>query len=113
MAPLGSNIVTDRRSFLATGALGVLGTAFAPRMAFARAATPKRFVFVIQRGAADGMGIVGPVGDSGFVGARGDLAADVMRGTKLDAMFALHPAMAATAGLYGQGQALFAHAIAG
>ena len=105
-------LVTDRRSFLASGALGVLGTAFAPRMAFARAATPKRFVFIIQRGAADGMGIVGPVGDSGFVGARGDLAADVAHGTKLDAMFTLHPAMATTAGLYGQGQALFTHAIA-
>nr|WP_254604997.1 DUF1501 domain-containing protein [Sphingomonas bacterium] len=104
--------MTDRRSFLSTAALGVLGAAFAPRMAFARAATAKRFVFIIQRGAADGMGIVGPVGDPGFAGARGDLAADVAKGAKLDAMFALHPAMTATAGLYGQGQALFAHAIA-
>lgn len=33
-------------------------------------------------------------------------------GAKLDAMFALHPALATTAGLYQQGQALFAHAIA-
>ncbi|WP_288935280.1 DUF1501 domain-containing protein [uncultured Sphingomonas sp.] len=102
----------DRRSFLrGAGTLGVLG-GFAPRLAFAKAATAKRFVFIIQRGAADGMGIVGPVGDPAFVGARGDLAADVAQGTKLDAMFALHPAMSATAGLYAQGQALFAHAIA-
>ncbi|MGP7795951.1 DUF1501 domain-containing protein [Sphingomonas sp. CLY1604] len=102
----------DRRSFLrGAGTLGVLG-GFAPRLAFAKAATARRFVFIIQRGAADGLGIVGPVGDPAFVGARGDLAADVAAGTKLDAMFALHPALATTAGLFRQGQALFAHAVA-
>ncbi|MCP3734841.1 DUF1501 domain-containing protein [Sphingomonas sp. RP10(2022)] len=101
----------DRRSFLAAGGLGLLGT-FAPRMAFAKAATAKRFVFIIQRGAADGLGTIGAVGDPAFVGARGDLAADLTAGTKLDAMFALHPAMANAAALYGKGQALFAHAIA-
>ena len=98
----------DRRAFIAAGLLG----AFAPRLAFAKAATAKRFVFVIQRGAADGLGTIGAVGDPAFVGARGDLAADLTAGTKLDAMFALHPAMANAAGLYGKGQALFAHAIA-
>ena len=101
----------DRRAFLAAGGLGLLGT-FAPRMAFARAATAKRFVFIIQRGAADGLGTIGATGDPAFVGARGDLAADLAVGTKLDAMFALHPAMANAAALYGKGQALFAHAIA-
>jgi uncharacterized protein (DUF1501 family) len=98
----------DRRAFLAAGLLG----SFAPRLAFARAATAKRFVFVIQRGAADGLGTIGAIGDPAFVGARGDLAADLTAGTKLDAMFALHPAMANAAGLYGRGQALFAHAVA-
>ena len=101
----------DRRAFLAAGGLGLLGT-FAPRMAFARAATARRFVFIIQRGAADGLGTIGAIGDPAFVGARGDLAADLAAGTNLDAMFALHPAMANAAALYGKGQALFAHAIA-
>ncbi|MCU6455557.1 DUF1501 domain-containing protein [Sphingomonas sp. A2-49] len=101
----------DRRAFIAAGGLGLLGT-FAPRMAFAKAATARRFVFIIQRGAADGLGTIGAVGDPAFVGARGDLAADLTLGTKLDAMFALHPAMANAAALYGKGQALFAHAIA-
>jgi len=101
----------DRRAFIAAGGLGLLGT-FAPRMAFAKAATARRFVFIIQRGAADGLGAIGAVGDPAFVGARGDLAADLTAGTKLDAMFALHPAMANAAALYGKGQALFAHAIA-
>ncbi|GAA0668469.1 uncharacterized protein (DUF1501 family) [Sphingomonas insulae] len=98
----------DRRAFLTAGLLGT----FAPRIAFARAATAKRFVFVIQRGAADGLGTIGAVGDPAFIGARGDLAADLAAGTKLDAMFALHPAMTSAAALYGKGQALFAHAIA-
>ncbi|SFO21483.1 DUF1501 domain-containing protein [Sphingomonas sp. OK281] len=102
----------DRRSFLSTGTLGVLASAFAPRIAFARAATDKRFVFIIQRGAADGLGTIGAVGDPAFAGARGDLAADFATGTKLDGMFTLHPAMTSSAGLYKQGQALFAHAIA-
>lgn len=101
----------DRRSFLGASGLGLLGT-FAPRMAFAKAATAKRFVFIIQRGAADGLGTIGAVGDPAFFGARGDLAADLVAGTKLDAMFALHPAMSNAAGLYGRGQALFAHAVA-
>ena len=102
----------DRRSFLSTGTLGVLASAFAPRIAFARAATDKRFVFIIQRGAADGLGTIGAVGDPAFAGARGDLAADFATGAKLDGMFTLHPAMTASAGLYKQGEALFAHAIA-
>lgn len=101
----------DRRAFIAAGSLGLLGS-FAPRMAFAKAATAKRFVFIIQRGAADGLGTIGAIGDPAFVGARGDLAADLVAGTKLDAMFALHPAMTNAAGLYGKGQALFAHAVA-
>ena len=102
----------DRRSFLSTGTLGVLASAFAPRIAFARAATDKRFVFIIQRGAADGLGTIGAVGDPAFAGVRGDLAADFATGAKLDGMFTLHPAMTASAGLYKQGHALFAHAIA-
>ena len=69
----------DRRAFLARSGLGLLGT-FAPRIAFAKAATAKRFVFIIQRGAADGLGTIGAVGDPAFVGARGDLAADVANG---------------------------------
>ncbi len=98
----------DRRSFIAAGLLG----SFAPRMAFAKAATAKRFVFIIQRGAADGLGTIGAIGDPAFGAVRGALAEDLTAGTKLDAMFALHPAMTQAAGLYGKGQALFAHAVA-
>ena len=102
----------DRRSFLGRGTLGVLGTAFVPRLAFARAATAKRFVFIIQRGAADGLGTIAATGDPGFAGVRGALAEDFATGVKLDSTFTLHPALTQAAALYGKGQALFAHAIA-
>ncbi|RSV39572.1 DUF1501 domain-containing protein, partial [Sphingomonas sp. ABOLE] len=82
------------------------------RMAFAAAPTERRFVFLIQRGAADGLDIVAPVGDPAYAGARGDLAADFATAPRLDGMFALHPAMANTLGLYQARQALFVHAVA-
>lgn len=102
----------NRRTLLSRGTLGLLASAFTPRIAFARAATDKRFVFIIQRGAADGLGTIGAVGDPDFARVRGGLADDFAGGTKLDAMFALHPAMANVTGLYARGQALFAHAVA-
>lgn len=102
----------DRRSFIGASAAGALALALSPRMAFAKADTDKRFVFIIQRGAADGLGIVAPVGDPAFVGARGDLAADFATAAKLDSMFALHPELSVLGGLYTKKQALFAHAVA-
>ena len=101
-----------RRTILTRGTLGVLAAGFAPRIAFARAATNRRFVFVIQRGAADGLGTIGAVGDPGFAAARGVLAEDFTTGTKLDPTFTLHPAMTAAAALYARNEALFAHAVA-
>ena len=100
-----------RRTLLTRGTLGFAAVA-APRIAFARAATERRFVFIIQRGAADGLGTIGAVGDPAFRAARGALAEDFGTGAKLDPIFTLHPAMTATAGLYARGQALFAHAVA-
>jgi len=101
----------DRRTFIGTSALGV-AAAFAPRMAFAKAATDRRFIFIIQRGAADGLHIVAPVGDPAFAGARGSFAQDFATAPKLDSTFALHPALATVNTLYGQKQALFAQAVA-
>lgn len=103
--------IVDRRSFLATAGVAA-GLSLAPRMAFAAAATQRRFVFIIQRGAADGLGIVAPVGDPAFAGARGDLAGDFGSAPRLDATFALHPAMTNALAMYRSGEALFAHAVA-
>lgn len=99
----------SRRSLVR--AAGVAGAAtLLPGIAFAAAATTKRFVFIIQRGAADGLAIVPPLGDPALTGLRGQiLDADAMR---LDAMFGLHPALAQTAGLFRSGEARAFHAVA-
>ena len=102
----------SRRSFIAAGAAGAFATFTLPKMAFARANTQRRFVFVIQRGAADGLHIVAPTGDPTFAGLRGDFAQDFANGAKLDSFFTLHPALAETAKMYGDKQALFVHAVA-
>ena len=102
----------DRRSFLATGTGAALALGFAPRLAFAKAATAKRFVFIIQRGAADGLGMVAPIGDPAFAGVRGALADEFAGAKAVDGMFAIHPGLKTIGGLFDQRQALFAHAVA-
>ena len=103
----------SRRYFLtASGAaMGLAGLGL-PDMVFARANTDRRFVFVIQRGAADGLHIVAPTGDPAFSGIRGEFAQDLVTGHKLDSFFTLHPALAETAKIYADRQALFVHAVA-
>ncbi|HEX5181677.1 MAG TPA: DUF1501 domain-containing protein [Allosphingosinicella sp.] len=101
----------DRRFFLGSAAAGAALLAV-PGIAFARAATDKRFVFIIQRGAADGLSIVAPVGDPAFTGLRAAFVEDAEAGAKLGGFFTLHPALAETAKLYGAGEALFVHAVA-
>ncbi len=100
--------MVDRRTLLAAG----LSLGFAPRIAFARAATDRRFVFILQRGAADGLGTIAPVGDPAFAGQRGALAEPFAGAAKLDGMFALHPSLTAIGDLYRAREALFVHAVA-
>ncbi|QGN54143.1 DUF1501 domain-containing protein [Novosphingobium sp. Gsoil 351] len=102
----------DRRSLIVSGSLAGTGLLFAPRIALARASTQRRLVFVIQRGAADGLGTLAPTGDPAYAGLRGALAADFADAQQLGGMFALHPALAQVAKLHGAKQALFVHAAA-
>ncbi len=102
----------DRRNFLAATSAGAAALLANPRLAFARAGTDKRFLFIIQRGAADGLAILAPTGDPAYAGLRGDLARDAATGAKLDGMFTLHPALAESAKLFAAKQALFVHAVA-
>ncbi|KQZ73329.1 hypothetical protein ASE06_13115 [Sphingopyxis sp. Root214] len=104
-------MILSRRSIILSG-ITVATAGALPHFAYAAAGTPKRLVFIIQRGAADGLATVAPTGDPAFAAARRAMADETMGGAKLDAMFTLHPAMAATAGLYTGKQAHFAHAVA-
>lgn len=101
-----------RRSFVTAAGTGLLLSSMSANMVFAQAATERRFVFIIQRGAADGLGTLAAVGDPAFAGQRGVLAEDFAQSPRLDATFALHPALVTVAGLYAAKEALFAHAVA-
>ena len=101
-------VLLDRRQMLAAGAAALV----APQIAYASAETNRRLVFVIQRGAADGLATLAPTGDPAYAGLRGDLARDLMDLPRLSGMFALHPALKQLGAMYGAKQALFAHAVA-
>jgi len=101
----------SRRFFLSAGGAAVAALSM-PRMAFARANTSRRFVFIIQRGAADGLSILGPTGDPLHAGLRDSFDQGLQNGTKLGSFFTLHPALAETAKMYAASQALFVHAVA-
>ena len=101
-----------RRQFLRFAAAGAGAMLVAPRMALAVVPGERRFVFVIQRGAADGLNIVVPYADPDYARLRESLAIDPAAATKLDGTFALHPSLVETGRMYGQGQALFVHATA-
>jgi uncharacterized protein (DUF1501 family) len=96
-----------RRDFL--GAAALLA---APQILFAQAATERRFIFIIQRGAADGLNTVIPYAEPAYASSRGALAIDSAGALKLDGTFALHPSLAKLGELYAAGQAAFFHAVA-
>jgi uncharacterized protein (DUF1501 family) len=100
-----------RRFFLTASGAAVAALSM-PRMAFARANTSRRFVFIIQRGAADGLSILGPTGDPQHASIRGDFDQDLRNGVKLGSFFTLHPALDETAKMYADKQASFVHAVA-
>jgi uncharacterized protein (DUF1501 family) len=101
-------VTLARRSFLASA-----GALFAsPRVLFAQAATERRLVFLLQRGAADGLNTVIPYADPAYASLRGALAIDATTATRLDGTFALHPALQGLGGSYAGGEALFVHAVA-
>ena len=108
---------TSRRRFIAQGAslTGLLawGTPHAaPATAATDTHTDARFVFIIQRGAADGLHTLVPYGDPAYARLRGELALPVEQATRLDGLFALHPALGQVAAMYAQGDALLVHAVA-
>lgn len=101
----------NRRSLLGRAAL-TMAMASSHGLAFANAPTDRRFVFIILRGAMDGLAAVSPLGDPAYTGLRGALADPLGPSTKLDTLFALHPALTETAAMYAGGEALFVHAVA-
>lgn len=100
-----------RRQLLGFAGVGAL-TAALPGMAWARAATGKRLAFIIQRGAADGLALVPPLGDPALAGLRGALLAEAAPGPKLDGLFSLHAGLVGVGTLYQAREARIVHAVA-
>jgi uncharacterized protein (DUF1501 family) len=98
----------DRRTLISAAAAALA----LPRLALAAAPTERRFIFIILRGAMDGIGTVIPYADPAYAPARRQLAETATAPAKIDGLFALHPALAATAGLFAGKEALAIHAVA-
>jgi uncharacterized protein (DUF1501 family) len=101
------NVTLDRRSFLGAAALLT-----ASPVLWAQAATDRRFIFIIQRGAADGLDTLIPYAEPAYATLRGALAVEASSAQKLDGSFALHPALQKLGQLYAAGHASFFHAVA-
>jgi uncharacterized protein (DUF1501 family) len=102
----------NRRTLLSRSA-AALGVAALPTVSFAaNGSGKKRLVFVLQRGAADGLGIVAPVGDPNYAALRSALAEDYADAPKISGLFALHPALAKSAEMFAAGEMMAVHAVA-
>lgn len=110
-----SKTLMPRREFLC--AAGMAGVAsLLPRMSLAYAETDARFVFIILRGALDGLAAVAPYGDGNYQRVRGALALPFPGASngalKLDGMFALNPALSNLYARYQAKELLVLHAVA-
>lgn len=100
-----------RRGFISMAAS--MGAVIAlPRLVLATADTERRFIFVIQRGAADGLSTVIPYADPNYAMLRKELTISPAESLKLNGTFALHRSLEQIGRMYGQKQALFVHATA-
>src|SRR5271166_3665341 len=106
-----------RRIFLRNGALAVVGTAALPSF-LARAAygaadsgtRTKRLVVIFQRGAADGLNIVVPHGETSYYSMRPTIGIPKKSILDLDGFFGLHPAMSSFGPLWKQKHLAIVHA---
>src|SRR4249920_2567401 len=105
----------SRRAFLGTSLFAGASTLMASRLAFANAPTDSRFVFVLLRGALDGLSAVPPVGDPDYSSLRGQIAlAKSGEGAALalDGTFGLHPSLTFLHASYAAKELAVLHAIA-
>jgi uncharacterized protein (DUF1501 family) len=107
----------SRRQFLTTSALAAGGLLMTSRLTFADAAsTSSRFVFIILRGALDGLSAVPPYGDPDYARLRGELALGAPGSPggalKLDNTFGLHPSLAFMGECYTARELAVFHAVA-
>ncbi|MHA7818896.1 MAG: DUF1501 domain-containing protein [Erythrobacter sp.] len=105
------NTRLNRRSLLAGSLMLSAGVAL-PRMGFARGAGTRNLLFVLLRGAADGMAIVAPTGDPDYAALREATLAEYENARRADGLFAIHPAFENVGAAYDSGEVLFVQATA-
>ncbi|HEX3845144.1 MAG TPA: DUF1501 domain-containing protein [Steroidobacteraceae bacterium] len=107
-----------RREFLTAGALAAGGVLLSSQVTFAGMANGRkpRLVFVILRGALDGLAAVPACGDPGYAQLRGDLAlgrpGSAGGALPLDGFFALHPSLSFMQQSYAARELIVFHAVA-
>jgi uncharacterized protein (DUF1501 family) len=103
-----------RRDFLTAGTLAASGALLTSRLAFANTTThaKSRFVFIILRGALDGLAAVPPCGDPDYAALRRDLAMPANAVLPLNGTFGLHPSLGFLGESYSARELIVFHAIA-
>jgi uncharacterized protein (DUF1501 family) len=116
----------SRRLVLQSGGLALASVALAPSFLLRTALAQTRgargrdrpiLIAVFQRGAADGLSMVVPFGDSHYYRARPDIAiaapgrGDAAAAIGLDGFFGLHPALAPLKPLFDAGRLAVVHAV--
>src|SRR5688572_16221771 len=105
----------SRRGFLEASLFAGASGVIASRLAFANAPTDSRFVFVLLRGALDGLSAVPAVGDPDYAALRGQIAlakSGSDAALPLDGTFALHPALTFLHSSYAAKELAVLHAVA-
>jgi uncharacterized protein (DUF1501 family) len=108
-----TSLATSRRALLLGGA-SFAAWAYLPKFARAADGRDPRLIVVILRGALDGLATVAPIGDSDYAGLHGAIALTPdgpHAASRLDSLFALHPAMPEFARMYREKQAAVIHAV--
>jgi uncharacterized protein (DUF1501 family) len=107
----------NRRLFLKSGSMALAGFALRPSLAFSAAAKDQPIVVVVfQRGAADGVSMVVPFGDSSYYSLRpqiaiGSPARNAEGALDLDGFFGFHPALHSLKPIYDEGHLAIIHAV--
>jgi uncharacterized protein (DUF1501 family) len=103
-----------RRDFLTAGTLAAGGALLTSRLSFANTTTTgkSRFVFVILRGALDGLAAVPPHGDRDYASLRRDLAMPANSVLPLNDLFGLHPSLTFLSESFGARELIVFHAVA-
>ena len=103
-----------RRDFLTAGALAAGGALLTSGLSCANTTThgKSRFVFVILRGALDGLAAVPPYGDRDYPSLRRDLAMSADSVLPLNDIFGLHPSLTFMKESFSARELIVFHAIA-